>query len=678
VNSRRTLVALVLVYAVLGGQAFAAAGTYTAGSTFGTDTGAEITLDSDTDLSGNPFADARTLELPEGTVQDRGPDGGEVTVVNLDTGDSAVVSDVSGPTVAVNPDLYDTVGLGGTIGQAKWSDIDTDAGNTDVTLQNAGSNATITIYGVAPDTFYKTLNASDGIVGINQSDSSGTVTLSVAGASSVDVAPLDNQVPALSNPSPDGEVQQETVTLAADVDDDQLPGSSLNLTWRVDGSVVHTETISSAGRYNYTLSSSEIPGSGSHSWSVTAEDQFGGESTLSASFGIPANLTIRNVSSGAIINNSTVTVFTDSGSVTKTTTNGTVSLDGLPGGEPLAIEVNSTDYRTRTVVLPSIIQQQTAYLLSKNTTAVETRFTLTDPSGEFPPESTLYVERPVTVNNTTEYRVVAGDQFGVEGVTTTLKEGQRYRLRVVAPNGSTAMLGKYTAELAEEVPLRPQSPAVRLGDVSTLSYNASADDSSVTLSYLDPTGQTEVLTVSIRNRFNESDYLLAPTTYYGTSELSQSVPLNGSLSDSYIVTFSGQIDGQAFQATVAIGPDQISLVPAGLSTVWLQIIGSGMVLVVGGLFSRLNVGVGAVVTSLTGGVLWYVGLLDGSLTGVVGSGDDGQRCSGHSAVLVGLHVVHTAGHHVLYHRVGLVVMLGHYNQIVGRRTDKPFDSIFGR
>jgi len=176
-------------------------------------------------------------------------------------------------------------------------------------------------------------------------------------------------------------------------------------------------------------------------------------------------------------------------------------------------------------------------------------------------------------------------------------------------------MGKYTADIREEVPLRPQSPTVQLEGENLVAYNASVEGSDLRIEYLDPTGQTDVLTVSVVSQFNDSEYLLESQTYYGTNELVVSEPVGeDGLDDSYIVLLEGQRDGESFTARIPIGPDQIVLVPSGLSQVWIQIAGIGSLLLVGGVFSRLNAGVGAVATSLLGGIWWYIGLLSGVAT----------------------------------------------------------------
>ncbi|UIP01698.1 hypothetical protein Hbl1158_16985 (plasmid) [Halobaculum sp. CBA1158] len=614
---RRTVLAIAVGVVLLSGASvFAATGVYTSGSTFQTDSGLSVTLGSQTDLSGNPFDDSQTLSVPGGTVEHTGSTDDTIRVDSWDTGSGVALSNVSADsTVQIEPSSYDTVGVRGDADSVTWGTINTETSGEDISTSGVSGSVDVTFYGLESNEFYQFVDGSGDPVDAAESDNSGEVTLSVTESGSYDLQLVDNELPEITNTEPQGDVVSGTVTLAADIDDDQLPDRDVNLTWRVDGTVVHEETISSAGRYNYTLASSEVPEAGQYSWSVTAEDPFEAESTEGGSFGIPGNLTVRNVSNTSeSVDEFTATIYTESGSITRSTTNGSVSLSGVPGGDPVIIDIQADGYRERTTVLPTVLQQQTAYVLGENTTAVETRFSLEDPSGEFPPETELYIERAVDVNGTEQFQVVAGDRFGVEGVTVRLEEGQRYRLRIVAPDGDTAVLGKYVADLADEVPLRPQSPAVTIGSGESFAYNASASEDTVSIGYNDPANQTDVLTVSIVNRFNDSDYLLEPVTYYGTNSLSQSVSINESLSDGYLVVFEGQRNGQPFRATVALGPEQIDLVPGGLDTVWIQIVGSGLVLVTGGLFSRLNIGVGVVSTSLFSGILWYIGLLEGVAT----------------------------------------------------------------
>lgn len=617
-NTGQFVIAVVvfLVCTSAVGAAVISGGTLTTGATLQTESGLAVQFGFDTGLDGNPFSDSRTLVRDGGTVSATSTGDGFLRIDSWGESGSTKVSNISvtGTTANVDPDTATRIGIAGTANSIEWENISVDDTATDLTVNvPTGEAADVALYNLDSSQSYRAVDGSGTVVARAKSDNSGTATFELEqGGYSVYIEPYEDSLPTVENLDPDGDVVSGTVDLSADVDDDSLPGDTVNVTFRVDGSTVHDTSITSAGEVNYTLTMGEVPGPGSHDWSVTAKDELGNEYTASSTFGIPDNITLRNLSNpDEIVLTGEVTIYAGDRSYNRSTTDGNISMDNISANVPLVIEVNASGYRERTTVLPSLVQQQDVYLLNQSVPAVTTRFTLDDASGEFPSESILYIERPLTQNGTNKYRVVAADEFGVEGVTAVLEKGQRYQLRIQSPDGQVVVLGKYSADLEQTVPLRPDSPAVSLEDAQTLQYNATATDDSLDIYWVDP-GTTDSLTVSVYARFNSSEYLRAPQTYYSVDSLSISEDLGGNgLDKGYIVLFEGQRNGESFRIPVAIGPDQVSIVPVDLDPMWLQIPGVGLILVVGGTFSRLNVGVGVVVTSLFGGVLWYVGFLPG-------------------------------------------------------------------
>lgn len=613
--SKKQAAIAVVVLVIASTVAIAASGIFTSGSTFQTDSGLSVQVGEDQPLSGNPFADARSLAADGGRVSAQSDGDGFVRVDRwADSSGKTRVSNISleNLTARFSPDTGDDLGIQGAAGEVRWKELTAESDGSDVVVTGSGGSVNITVYGLEPQQSYEMVD--DGEAVLSTADDDGTAVFDLSDGSYAFQA-FENDLPSVTNPDPDGDVVKDSVTLSADIDDDTLPGNDVNVTFRVDGEAVHETSISSAQRVNYTLTQSELPGAGYHDWSITATDSLGASQTTSSTFGINGYITVRNVSNpDESIPGATATVYTDGGEVDlQANETGVISTAGLPAGERLVMTVNAEGYRQRTTIIPSIVQASDAYLLQENVTAVENQFTLTDPTGEFDSDSVVYIERPLNQTNASTWQVVAADEFGVEGFTTFLEEDQRYRLRIVSSDGDVAQMGKYTAERATTIPLRPQSPAVNIVDGETLGYAANVTDGELTVQYRDPTNQTEVLTIYAVSRFNDSDYLLEPETYYGANELVINEPV-GELQDSYVVVIEGQRDGESFTIRQPVGPDQISLVPGGLSEVWLQIGSIGLLLMVGGVFSRLNVGIGAITTSLLGGIMWYIGLLSGVAT----------------------------------------------------------------
>lgn len=617
ISKQQVAVSVVALLVIMSVGAFAAGGLFTAGTTVKTDSGLSVQTQQDQTLGGNPFSDAYTFDGDGGTVEATSNGQAFVEVQQwAGTGDTVVQNvALTNTSARIDPDNGDRLTLNGTADEVKWTNVTANDGNDDFRVTGSSGSLNVTVPGLNSGDKYRVVDSS-GAAARETADSSGTATFDVDDGS-YELQSFDNDIPTVTNLEPSDEVVSNIVTLSADVTDDTLPQDNVTVTFRVDGNVVETTSIASAGEVNYTLTSSELPGAGDSSWSVTAEDKFGAEVTESSSFGVPGEIVVRNVSNtNETIPNVDATIYTADGEVTKqSNASGVIPLDGLPGDETLVMELTVDGYEDRTTVIPSVIQASDVFMLaSNNTSIVQNRFTLEDPTGTFSSDSVVYISQPLDRNGTTAWRTIAADKFGVEGFTATLEQGQRYRIRIVSANGAVAQLGKFTAEQTEVVPLRPESPAVELRDGDTLGFAANVSDSgSLKIQYSDPTNTTDVLTVYAVSRFNDSNYLLDPQTFYGTNSLTLSEPVT-ELTDSYIVVFEGQQDGEAFRITVPIGPDQVSIVPPGLSQVWLQIGSIGLLLMVGGVFSRLNVGVGAITTSLLGGVMWYAGLMTGVAT----------------------------------------------------------------
>jgi hypothetical protein len=97
--------------------------------------------------------------------------------------------------------------------------------------------------------------------------------------------------------------------------------------------------------------------------------------------------------------------------------------------------------------------------------------------------------------------------------------------------------------------------------------------------------------------------------------LSLSEPLNEQLDAPAVVTITGTRDGERIDISEPIGPQNQVLVPNTLDPVWVQVGAGFVLLLVGGVFSVLNAAVGALITSLFAGILWFLGLMSGLASG---------------------------------------------------------------
>lgn len=149
--------------------------------------------------------------------------------------------------------------------------------------------------------------------------------------------------------------------------------------------------------------------------------------------------------------------FTGSGEdiVERQVTDGTVSLQGLPADEEIVVTVdgNQSKFAYRRIILESLYQQQSVYLLPESQPSIRALFELNDKTGEFDPQSSrLFVEAPVRKDfngdgaNETRYVTIVGDRFGADGrFPSVIQPDERYRLRVENDDGQTRVLGAYSA-----------------------------------------------------------------------------------------------------------------------------------------------------------------------------------------------------------------------------------------
>jgi hypothetical protein len=287
----------------------------------------------------------------------------------------------------------------------------------------------------------------------NPDPADGTTVTSYDGDISVDVSDADF-----------GTAQGDTVTVEA----------SNN-----EGKIGET-TVTSDG----TASLEYAPLGGANNITWTATDNYGNTATLSQDFVAPDRLEVRNVSdTSQLVDNVDVTIRfyqRDSNEVIeKTTSNGVISMTGLPASEEYLVTARADGYVTRKAIVSPLGGQQAIYLLNESRDTAEVVFEVSDPTGEFPPESTyLYVERPVNDSGNLTYQVITADTFGATAsYAVDLEAGTRYRLRVVNGDGDERALGYYSAtspttEFLRIQRIEPQANARADGAVYG-AYNAS-------------------------------------------------------------------------------------------------------------------------------------------------------------------------------------------------------------
>jgi hypothetical protein len=165
------------------------------------------------------------------------------------------------------------------------------------------------------------------------------------------------------------------------------------------------------------------------------------------------------------------------------------------------------------------------------------------------------------------------------------------------------------------VEVQPGTPTISLNFTDTgYAYNAVLNNRTLEYAYSDPDGLTDELTVWIHERGNPSNKLMPNQTAIDIGNFSAIETLSENESEKeWVVHFIADRNGETFDAEVIVG-NQKDLTPP-IDSGWKLIIGVGLLFLFAGAFSVLNAAIGAVIVSLVGGVLWYIGFLGGATTG---------------------------------------------------------------
>lgn len=431
--------------------------------------------------------------------------------------------------------------------------------------------------------------------------------------------------PTLTDPYPinDKKLDNRTVNLSIQVNDSDFAlaqSDSLTITWKngTTDNQIDQQTVTSNGTYNATTTVSR---GGTHKWYVTVDDSYG-ESDRSPSSGnhtfqAPHEIFIRNATSAdnLITNaNAEIDFFASDEIITKTDPNndGKINLTDLPIDEKMVIEVSADGYHTRTVILDSLYEQEDVYLLNKsNFRNNETTFTLTDNTGDFDAatDPELLIERAINQSGTKKWRIIAGDEFGVDGFTATLKRGERHRLTVRNNDGDERILGSYANPDNETVDLEIGQLTFGVENETTYKWDANYLNQSgtekVVFNFTDEDTNTTDLFVEIYERGNKSNTIHSSTTAgpLGSKKITETLT-GDQTNKTWVVNWSATRDSKTIEGKLAVGAR--ATLNTGLDALWKKTIAVGLLFVIAGLFGGFNVRVGAMIVPLVAGILWYV------------------------------------------------------------------------
>jgi len=538
------LVAAVALIVLVGGAAGVVA-LFTAGggSAYETPSGLYVQTSTDHGVgSGNPFTGTDTVAVGNVTFSASGD--ANVTVGRF-TGTWTNVSSVDASTnaVTVNPDDKQSVTIGGGATNLSFGDITAASDGVDF-VYGADTSADLTVQGLPASESVTAATASGTLLDTTTTDGAGEATFALPSASSTKVVVFQNDAPSVDNNSatPTGGLQSDSVTYEIDVSDPTfatLQGDELNASLYIDGSYRGSDTLTANG--TASVSEGGLSG-GSHDYYWVVNDSYGA-SVQSDTFDIqvPSNIAIyEETDPDDLVDGPDATItarfFRDDSNtvINKTTNDGTVSLQGLDPDREYVLVVRVDGYRDRRVILESLFEQKSVYVLNDSVAASDVVFELNDNTGEFPPETTrLFVEKPIvnTTTGDTTFQTIAGDTFGASGTfPATLETDRRYRLRVVNAEGQERVLGAYTVtgDAAEELPIGAVTfeGANESAPAFDATLEAAPNDTEVIrVKYRDPENATDTLTVGIQRE--NGTMLVNNTTYtgpFGTTQQTYYVP----------------------------------------------------------------------------------------------------------------------------------------------------------
>ena len=440
--------------------------------------------------------------------------------------------------------------------------------------------------------------------------------------------------PEVDNAQPDGEqIDNRQPTISFDVSDedfDTVHVDEVDVDIYLNDDLAYSETVTEDGTVEWETSG--VVG-GTNEWYVTAEDEVGNQITTETyTFDTPSELEIRNESAPSELVTGTevdVIFFTDEEAYERTTTDGTIDLEGLPIDEEFTVQISADGFVTREAIIRSVFEQQAVYALPEDVDTVETKFTLDDPTGTFSQEnSRVFVKRAVDSGDGLSYETIVADDLGVDGYTTTLEKDQRYVIEVENKDtGEIRRLGPYVASISEQVTLKVDNIQFSyvdegLGYQWGGEYINDSGQESVRFSFamIEDEDQFESLSVQIYQRGDETNILL-DESYQNQNSITDIalVPENieGEQNKTFVIEWEATIDGETVKGSDIVGPDQIPVGVEGVPDDVMKVVSVFLILIVGGLFSVANVEIGAIVVSLFSGLMWIVGFLPGSVSGIL-------------------------------------------------------------
>lgn len=432
--------------------------------------------------------------------------------------------------------------------------------------------------------------------------------------------------PIIANRSPSNNTKLQTYTPNLEIgvkDNDFKNSDNVTVEYFLDDESVHNKTISSNQTVTYTPDKLT---SGDHTWSAELRDEYGNivaadEYILT----VPGQIYIRDAKNATNLINTTnynltsadvsVEFYHNDEVIHRTVKDGVIDLTGLPAYD-FVIDVDAENWSNRRIYLESIFNQNNIFLLQKNNTIVEPEFVKSDYTGNYPDEpSILLVEKSITFNNETEWRLIEGDYFGASGsYPAKLEKDKRHRLIIQnTDTGDTRILGTYIPQLSRTVELEIGGIEVGLEDDEAYEWELTRDNETqdIILEYVDDGGATTNLDIFIYEQNNSSNILVNTTHTDTIGEYKLTEPLNDTqMNKTWVAELEITRDSETFTEKSTNTPQIDGLNPfSEMGDTWKQVLVLGLLLMLAGLFSEVHSSIGAIVLALVGTVFWWLNWL---------------------------------------------------------------------
>ena len=424
---------------------------------------------------------------------------------------------------------------------------------------------------------------------------------------------FDPAPPSLSNPTPADGAQvasyDENVSInVSDADFGTNQGDTVTVQLLDDGSEVANQTLYANGSVEFSYAAL----AGSNTIEFRAFDSYSTtNASTSITFETPSELYIRSETdtSNLVTSSSNLTLrfFGGNEIVEKSTPNGVVNMTGLPGTEEVIVVARADGYYSRRVVLESLFEQQSIYLLEENETAVFNEFVVTDRTGRFSDNQTvLTIEKGIAQNNSTTWKTLAGDYLGGGGTFALYLEADaRYRIFIMNGDAESRNLGPHVAAADGAVPITVGEIEWVAPSGDTYKYEARIDEEGVLrVNYADASNETDSLSIVIHERGNESNVLLSDTAS-DPNEYSVYHTLGGNETETvYQVELTAVRDGENLELIDVVGGVGSLSVP--IDSRWLSLGSLLLVVAIAALVPSALSRVGAVgVVAVATGLSWF-------------------------------------------------------------------------